>query len=56
MPVVRFGRPLWAGVDAAVCANAAHLSQSVLALPCHQELRADELEWMIGAVRAELLR
>lgn len=56
VPVVRFGRPLWAGVDAAVCANAAHLSQSVLALPCHQELRADELEWMIGAVRAELLR
>lgn len=49
MPVLRFGRPLWQGVDAATCANAAHLSRHVLALPCHQELRPRELDWLIAA-------
>ncbi|WP_020655380.1 DegT/DnrJ/EryC1/StrS family aminotransferase [Massilia niastensis] len=54
VPVVRFGHPLWPGVDAAVCPNAAHLSRSVLSLPCHQELRAAELDWMIDTVRGAL--
>ena len=51
VPVLRFGRPLWQGVDAATCANAAHLSAHVLALPCHQELRPSELDWLIAATR-----
>lgn len=51
VPVVRFGRPLWQGVDAATCPNAAWLSQRVLALPCHQELEQEELDWMIATVR-----
>jgi len=51
VPVVRFGRPLWQGVDAATCANALHLSGHVLALPCHQELRPRELDWLIEAAR-----
>lgn len=51
VPVLRFGRPLWQGVDAAICPNAVHLSQHVLALPCHQELRPRELDWMIDATR-----
>lgn len=51
VPVTRFGRPLWQGVDAATCPNAAMLSHSVLALPCHQELRPQELDWLIAAVR-----
>ena len=51
VPVLRFGRPLWQGVDAATCANAAHLSAHVLALPCHQELRPHELDWLIKATR-----
>ncbi len=51
VPVVRFGRPLWQGVDAATCANAAMLSHSVLSLPCHQELRPAELDWLVAAVR-----
>ena len=51
VPVLRFGRPLWQGVDAATCANAAHLSGHVLALPCHQELRPHELDWLIEATR-----
>ncbi len=51
VPVTRFGHPLWQGVDAATCPNAARLSHSVLALPCHQELRAKELDWLIAALR-----
>ncbi|VXC21218.1 DegT/DnrJ/EryC1/StrS family aminotransferase [Massilia sp. 9I] len=51
VPVTRFGRPLWQGVDAATCSNAAQLSYSVLALPCHQELHAQELDWLIATVR-----
>jgi dTDP-4-amino-4,6-dideoxygalactose transaminase len=50
VPVVRFGHPLWAGVDATVCANAADLSRRVLSFPCHQELREHELAWMIDAI------
>ena len=54
VPVVRFGRPLWQGVDAATCHNAVHLSQHVLALPCHQELQPRELDWLIAATREAL--
>jgi len=51
VPVVRFGRPLWDGVDAATCTNAARLSRQVLSLPCHQELQEHELDWLIATVR-----
>lgn len=54
VPVVGFGRPLWPGVDAGVCPNAARLSASVLSLPCHQELREQELDWMIATVTKAL--
>jgi perosamine synthetase len=54
VPVVRFGLPLWQGVDASVCANAADLSRRVLAFPVHQELRERELEWMVAAIRKAL--
>lgn len=56
VPVLRFGRPLWQGVDAATCPNAVHLSQQVLALPCHQELRPRELDWLIAATRKAVER
>lgn len=52
VPVVRFGRPLADGIDAALCPYSTAFSERVLALPCHQELRAAELEWIIGRVRA----
>jgi dTDP-4-amino-4,6-dideoxygalactose transaminase len=50
VPVTRFGNPLWEGVDEGVCANSARLSRHVLSFPCHQELREEELAWMIGAI------
>ena len=55
VPLTRFGYPLWEGVDADTCPNAAWLSRHVLGLPCHQELRDDELAWMMDAVRRAVL-
>ncbi len=54
VPVVGFGRTLWPGVDGTVCAASAELSHRVLGFPCHQELREEELAWMIGRIREAL--
>jgi dTDP-4-amino-4,6-dideoxygalactose transaminase len=54
VPMVRFGRPLWQGVDDSVCAVSSDLSRRVLGFPCHQELRDDELAWMVKAIREAL--
>lgn len=54
VPVTRFGQPLWEGVDDSVCANSAWLSRHVLSFPCHQELRAEELAWLSGALEKAL--
>jgi dTDP-4-amino-4,6-dideoxygalactose transaminase len=51
VPCTRFGETLWPGVDAAVCPVAADLSQRLVALPCHQELRAGELERIAAVLR-----
>jgi dTDP-4-amino-4,6-dideoxygalactose transaminase len=48
VPLTRFGTPQWQGVDAHTCANSAMLARHVLALPCHQELRDDEIDWLIA--------
>ena len=55
VPLTRFGYPLWQGMDTQTCPNAALLSRQVLSLPCHQELREEELDWLIAAVRKEVL-
>ena len=55
VPLTRFAYPLWQGMDAGTCPNAAMLSRRVLSLPCHQELREEELDWMIETVRKEVL-
>ena len=54
VPVVRFAQQRWPGVDAASCPESAMLARCVLALPCHQELREDELAWMAQQLRAAL--
>lgn len=55
VPVTRFAQSLWPSVDESVCANSVALSRQVLAFPCHQELRPDELAWLAKAIRAALL-
>ena len=54
VPVVRFASTLWPGVDAQTCPNSVALSRKVLALPCHQELRDDELAWIAAQLRKAL--
>lgn len=54
VPVTRFASTLWSGVDATTCAASAHLSRHVLAFPVHQELREDELAWLIERAREAL--
>ncbi len=55
VPLTRFGYPLWQGMDAATCPNAAMLSRQVLSLPCHQELRDTEVDWLVATVREAVL-
>ena len=51
VPMTRFAETLWPGVE---CANSAYLSRHVIAFPCHQALRPEELAWMSGAIRGVL--
>jgi perosamine synthetase len=51
VPVVRFGHALAPGLDPAAGAEAIALSRHVLGIPCHQELEAAELDWIIAQVR-----
>ncbi|WP_305822835.1 DegT/DnrJ/EryC1/StrS family aminotransferase [Massilia brevitalea] len=53
VPLTRFGHPLWQ--DADTCPNAAMLARRVLSLPCHQELREQEVDWLVDAVRKAVL-
>ncbi|WP_229507806.1 hypothetical protein [Massilia sp. Dwa41.01b] len=55
VPLTRFGQPQWAGVDATTCANSAMLARPVLALPCHQELRPGEIDWLAARLREAVL-
>lgn len=55
VPIIRFGEYLWPGVDASVCANSVDLSQRVLQFPCHQELKKEEIDWMITKIKNTFL-
>ncbi len=54
VPIIRFGEYLWPGVDASVCPSSVDLSQRVMSFSCHQELREDELDWMIRTIKDAL--
>jgi perosamine synthetase len=54
VPVLRFGEFLWPEAGAAVCEASIALSRHVMQFPCHQELREDEVTWLIAQVRASL--
>lgn len=54
VPLVRFAWQRWPAMDAGTCEASSMLARSVLALPCHQELRADELEWIGVQLRQAL--
>ncbi|HEV2608919.1 MAG TPA: aminotransferase class I/II-fold pyridoxal phosphate-dependent enzyme [Noviherbaspirillum sp.] len=50
VPIIRFGEYLWPDVDEKVCPASVELSGHLMQFPCHQDLRPDELEWMIGKI------
>jgi perosamine synthetase len=54
VPIIRFGEYLWPGIDAAVCPNSVDLSRRVMSFSCHQELRDEELDWMIIKIKDAL--
>jgi dTDP-4-amino-4,6-dideoxygalactose transaminase len=51
IPVQRFGEPQRPESDEDFCAVSADLARRVLLFPCHQELKAQELEWMLTRIR-----
>jgi perosamine synthetase len=55
VPIIRFGEVLWPGVDASICPISTEFSRKVFQFPCHQELDAAELEWMIATIRSTML-
>jgi len=55
VPIIRFGEYLWPGVDASVCPASVDMSRRVMSFSCHQELRAAELDWMIGKIKDAML-
>jgi dTDP-4-amino-4,6-dideoxygalactose transaminase len=55
VPIARFGEYLWDGFDRSICPIAVEFSRRVLQFPCHQELTAEELAWMIGTIRQVML-
>ena len=51
VPMQRFGQFLWRGIGEETCSTSAALAQHCLQLPCHQDLREEEMEEMIATVR-----
>lgn len=52
LPIIRFAEFLWEGVDTRVCPSSIALSTQCMQLPCHQDLKPEELQWMIEKFRA----
>ena len=47
IPMQRFGQFLFPGLDEAFCPVSSDLSHHGLQLPCHQNLREEEIQWMV---------
>ncbi len=56
IPMQRFGQFLFDGVDETVCPVSADLSHHGVQIPCHQDLRPAEIDWMIAALCAAIER
>lgn len=54
VPILRFGEFLWPGVDSNTCPISIDLSRRIFQFPCHQELRHEEIAWMIARIRDAL--
>lgn len=54
VPIIRFGEYLWPGVDASVCPASVDLSRRIMSFSCHQELKEEEIDWMINKIKEAL--
>ena len=54
VPILRFGEYLWPGVDSSTCPVSIDFSRRIFQFPCHQELRHEEIAWMIARIRDAL--
>lgn len=52
IPMQRFGQFPWPEMDPATCPDSRLLSRHLIQLPCHQDLTAVELDWIIAQVRS----
>lgn len=52
VPIWRFGEFLDPQITPAYCPNSTHLSRHIFQFPCHQELTAAELDWMIHTIKS----
>ena len=52
----RLGVPIyrWEDIEATTCDISRSYAQRLLQLPCHQDLRAKELDWMIECLKSTL--
>ncbi len=55
VPIMRFGEFLSDEVDPHAFPEAVHLSRRVFQFPCHQDMEARDMEWMVETIRKELL-
>ena len=55
VPIMRFGEFLSEEIRPDLFPEAIELSRRVFQFPCHQEMRPDELDWLVTTVRQELL-
>jgi dTDP-4-amino-4,6-dideoxygalactose transaminase len=53
VPILRWEQ-LFEGVDDSVCPVSVRFSRCLLQFPCHEELKPEELEWMIAQIRSVL--
>jgi dTDP-4-amino-4,6-dideoxygalactose transaminase len=56
VPIIRFGEFLWEHMDPNLCPVSLDLSRRVFQFPCHQDLRSDELDWIIRTIRGVVER
>ena len=50
VPMQRFGQFLSPEVNDDLCPNSTAFSKQLIQLPCHQDLREDELDWILDTV------
>lgn len=54
LPIWRFGEFLDPEITADICPQSIRYSTSLLQFPCHQELKAEELDWIIEQIKVAI--